>query len=132
MGALEKCKPMMIFVLHFYGQFCRSGCIYVRVYHISISTCLNKLIFSVFDLIDIVQFFYMQQSRIHKMFYTLLDTILKFKCICSMRELFSVANLQLLYQKVLEHSYRCKVLTNTGEIILSDRKAVQFTCSVQA
>ena len=25
MGALEKCKTMVIFVLHLYGSFCRSG-----------------------------------------------------------------------------------------------------------
>ena len=58
MGALEKCKSMVIFVLHFFGSCCRSGRIYVRVYHISISTCLNKLIFIVFDLIDIVYCFF--------------------------------------------------------------------------
>ena len=33
------------------------------MYHISISTCLNKLIFSVFDLIDIVYCFYMQYKQ---------------------------------------------------------------------
>ena len=32
MGALEKCKTMVIFVLHLYGYFCHSGRIYVRVY----------------------------------------------------------------------------------------------------
>ena len=41
MGALEKCKPMVIFVLDCNGSFWRKGRIYVRVYHISISTCLK-------------------------------------------------------------------------------------------